>query len=136
MVVEGSERTTNPTREVLAVPLDVDGFVLPVPRKNLPAYRRIARKAGGIWREHGALEDRECVGDDLHVKMGVPFPRRIRLKRGETGGVLLDRVPIARRSRSRQRQGHEGPATHEDDRSGLDAVRLQTHGGFTVMVDV
>ena len=66
------------------MPRYVDGFVLPVPKKNIPAYRRIARKAGRIWREHGALEYRECVGDDLGVKMGIPFPRTVRLKRGET----------------------------------------------------
>jgi uncharacterized protein YbaA (DUF1428 family) len=62
----------------------VDGFVLPVPRKNLTAYRKLARKAGPIWLEHGALEYRECVGEDLDVKMGMPFPRQLRLKRGET----------------------------------------------------
>jgi len=66
------------------MPHYVDGFVLPVPKKNIQAYRRIAQKAGRIWREHGALEYRECVGDDLNVKMVVPFPRRIKLKRGET----------------------------------------------------
>jgi uncharacterized protein YbaA (DUF1428 family) len=62
----------------------VDGYVLPVPAKNLQAYRRIAQKAGKIWREHGALEYRECVGDDLDVKGLVPLPRRIKLKPGET----------------------------------------------------
>ena len=61
-----------------------DGFVLPVPVKNLQACLRMARKAGRIWREHGALEYRECVGDDLTVKMGMPFPRMARLKRDET----------------------------------------------------
>jgi uncharacterized protein YbaA (DUF1428 family) len=45
----------------------VDGFVLPVPRKNLDSYRRMAQKASKIWHEHGALEYRECVGDDLSV---------------------------------------------------------------------
>jgi len=62
----------------------VDGFVLPVPKKNLKAYRRMARQAGKIWREHGALEFRECIGDDLKVKMGLPFPRGIKTKPGET----------------------------------------------------
>ena len=62
----------------------VDGFVLPVPKKNLQAYRRMAQKAGRVWREHGALEYRECAGDDLNVKWGVSFPRRMKLKRGET----------------------------------------------------
>jgi len=62
----------------------VDGYVLPVPKKNLQIYRRIAQKAGKIWREHGALDYRECIGDDLNVKWGVPFPRQMKLKRGET----------------------------------------------------
>ena len=62
----------------------VDGYVLPLPKKNLQAYRRIAQKAGKVWREHGALDYRECVGDDLNVKWGVGFPRQIKLKPGET----------------------------------------------------
>ncbi len=62
----------------------VDGFVLPVPVKNLPAYRRIARKASKIWREYGALEYRECAGDDLNVQCGVPFPKALKTKPGET----------------------------------------------------
>jgi uncharacterized protein YbaA (DUF1428 family) len=62
----------------------VDGFVLPIPKRKLQAYRRIAQKAGRVWREHGALEYRECVGDDLHIKGVVPFPRLVRLKPGET----------------------------------------------------
>jgi uncharacterized protein YbaA (DUF1428 family) len=61
----------------------VDGFVLPVPRKNVAAYRRMAHKAGKIWREHGALEFRECIGDDLSWKMGTPFPKLMKLKPGE-----------------------------------------------------
>jgi len=62
----------------------VDGYVLPVPKKNLQTYRRMAQKAGKIWREHGALEYRECAGDDLKVKKVVPFGRTVRLKQGET----------------------------------------------------
>ena len=62
----------------------VDGYVLPVPKKNLRAYRRLAKNAGRIWREHGALEYREWVGDDLKVKFGVPFPRLAKAKPGET----------------------------------------------------
>jgi uncharacterized protein YbaA (DUF1428 family) len=61
-----------------------DGFVLVVPKKKLQAYRRMAQKAGKIWREHGALDFKECVGDDLGVKMGVPFPRLAKTKAGET----------------------------------------------------
>jgi uncharacterized protein YbaA (DUF1428 family) len=62
----------------------VDAFVLPVPKRNMPAYRRLAQQAGKIWRQHGALDYRECAGDDLNVKLGKPFPRGIRVKSGET----------------------------------------------------
>jgi uncharacterized protein YbaA (DUF1428 family) len=62
----------------------VDGFVLPVPKKKLAVYRRLARQAGKLWREHGALEYRECAGDDLKVKVGLPFPRGIKTRPGET----------------------------------------------------
>jgi len=62
----------------------VDGFVLPVQKKNLTKYRRLALKAARVWRDNGALEYRECVGDDLNVKAGLPFPRGIKIKAGET----------------------------------------------------
>lgn len=62
----------------------VDGFVLPVPKKNLAVYRRMAKLASKVWRAHGALEYREAVGDDLNIKMGLPFPKMAKCKRGET----------------------------------------------------
>jgi uncharacterized protein YbaA (DUF1428 family) len=62
----------------------VDGFVVPVPKKELEAYRRLARKAGKIWREHGAIEFRECVADDVKVGKWTSFPRSVKLKRNET----------------------------------------------------
>ena len=62
----------------------VDGFVLVVPKKHLAAYQRMAKKAGKIWREHGAVEYKECVGDDLKVKMGLPFPKLVKTKPNET----------------------------------------------------
>jgi uncharacterized protein YbaA (DUF1428 family) len=62
----------------------VDGFVIPVPKKNLDKYYRLARKAGKIWMEHGALEYKECVGDDLNIKGVLTFPRAFDVKPGET----------------------------------------------------
>lgn len=62
----------------------VDGFVIPLPKKNLETYRRMAKLGAKIWREYGALEYYECVGDDLKVKMGTPFSRQLDLKPGET----------------------------------------------------
>lgn len=61
----------------------VDGFVLPIPQKNMAAYKRLARLGCKIWREHGALQYFECVGDDLQGPCGVPFPSLAKLKRGE-----------------------------------------------------
>jgi uncharacterized protein YbaA (DUF1428 family) len=61
----------------------VDGFVLPIPKRNLDAYRRMARKAGKVWREHGALEYRECMGDDVKPGKLTSFPQSVKLKRGE-----------------------------------------------------
>jgi len=63
---------------------NVDGFVLPLKKENVAVYRRIALKASKIFRELGALEYRECVGDDLDSKMAMPFPRGIKSKPGET----------------------------------------------------
>ena len=62
----------------------VDGYVLPVPKKNLDAYRRIARTAGKIWREHGALQYVEAVADDIDAKWGVSFKKLVKPKAGET----------------------------------------------------
>jgi uncharacterized protein YbaA (DUF1428 family) len=64
----------------------VDGFVIPMPKKNLPAYRRMAVAAGKIWKGYGALDYKECVGDDLKVKpgCGLPFPKMAKTKNGDT----------------------------------------------------
>jgi uncharacterized protein YbaA (DUF1428 family) len=61
----------------------VDGFIVPVPKKNIAAYRALARKAAKVWREHGALEVRECLADDVKVGKWTSFPRAVKLKRGE-----------------------------------------------------
>jgi len=62
----------------------VDGFVIPVPKKNLKAYRAMALKAGKVWRDHGALEVRECIADDVKVGKWTSFPQSVKLKPGET----------------------------------------------------
>ena len=62
----------------------VDGFIVPVPKRKLEAYRAMARKGGKIWREHGALAFHECVADDVKVGKRTSFPRSVKLKPGET----------------------------------------------------
>jgi uncharacterized protein YbaA (DUF1428 family) len=61
----------------------VDGFIVPVPKRNVQAYLRMARKAGKVWREHGALQYRECIADDVKPGKWTSFPRAVKLKPGE-----------------------------------------------------
>lgn len=66
------------------MPHYVDGFVIPVPKNKVAAYRKIAAIGGKVWMKHGALAYFECVGDDLEVKFGLSFPKGIATKKGET----------------------------------------------------
>ena len=61
-----------------------DGFVVPVPKKKMEAYRRMAKTASKVWREHGALEYVECVADDVKPGKVTSFPQSVKLKPGET----------------------------------------------------
>jgi uncharacterized protein YbaA (DUF1428 family) len=61
----------------------VDGYVLPVPKKNVAAYRRMAQKAGKVWRDHGALEFIECVANDVKPGKHTSFPQSVKLKPDE-----------------------------------------------------
>ncbi|MGH2395444.1 MAG: DUF1428 domain-containing protein [bacterium] len=115
----------------------VDGFLLPVPKKNLSAYRRMAQKAGKIWREHGALDYKECAGDDLKVKMGVPFPRTIKLKAGET--VVFSYIVYksrAHRDRVNAKVMKDPRIQYMCDPKAMpfDTKRM-AYGGFKVLVD-
>src|SRR5688572_33468202 len=65
------------------MPKYVDGFVVPVPKKKLDAYRAMAKKAGKVWIEHGALEFVECVADDVKPGKTTSFPQSVKLKAGE-----------------------------------------------------
>jgi uncharacterized protein YbaA (DUF1428 family) len=115
----------------------VDGFVLPVPKKNLQAYRRIAQKAGKIWREHGALDYKECAGDDLDVKVGVPFPRTVKLKPGETV-VFAWIVFTSRAHRDRvNAKVMKDPRMKDicDPKDMPFDVKRMTYGGFKILVD-
>jgi uncharacterized protein YbaA (DUF1428 family) len=66
------------------MPRYVDGFVVPVPKRKLAAYRAMARKAGKVWMEHGALEYVECAADDVKPGKVTSFPQSVKLKAGET----------------------------------------------------
>ncbi|HKC96196.1 MAG TPA: DUF1428 domain-containing protein, partial [Nitrospira sp.] len=115
----------------------VDGFVLPVPKKNLKAYARMAQQAGKVWRDHGALDYKECVGDDLKVKMGMPFPRTVKLKAGETL-VFSYIVYKSRAHRDRvNAKVMKDPRIKDmgDPKNMPFDVKRMNYGGFKVLVD-
>jgi uncharacterized protein YbaA (DUF1428 family) len=115
----------------------IDGFVLSVPKKNVKAYVRLARKAGKIWREYGALEYRECVGDDLQVTMGLPFPRLAKLKPGET--VVFSWIVYKSRSHRDRVNAKvmKDPRIKEmcDEKAMPFDIKRMSHGGFKMLVD-
>jgi uncharacterized protein YbaA (DUF1428 family) len=116
----------------------VDGFVLPLPKKNLAAYRRIAQKASKIWMEHGALDYKECVGDDLNAAFATPFPKGIRTRPGET--VVFAYIVY----KSRAHRDRVNAKVMNDPRIGamcdpnnmpFDCKRM-LYGGFKAIVEV
>jgi uncharacterized protein YbaA (DUF1428 family) len=114
----------------------VDGYVLPVPKKNLQAYRRIAHKAGKIWREHGALEFRECVGDDVKPGKLTSFPQSVKLKRGET--VIFSWIVFrsrAQRDRVNAKVMKDPRLASMDPKSMPFDTKRMVYGGFKVLVE-
>jgi uncharacterized protein YbaA (DUF1428 family) len=113
----------------------VDGYVLPVPKKHLAAYRRIAQKAARVWRDHGALEYRECVGDDLKTKWGVGFPRRIKARPGET--VFFSWIVFksrAHRDRVNAKVMSDPRMANMDPSEIPVDIKRMLYGGFKVLV--
>ena len=115
----------------------VDGFVVPVPKKNVEAYRAMARKAGKVWRDHGALEFRECIADDVKVGKRTSFPRSVKLKGNET--VMFSYIVY----KSRADRDRVMAKVMKDPRlakmmdpkaTPFDAKRM-IYGGFKVLVD-
>ena len=114
----------------------VDGFVIPVPKKDLQAYLKLARRAAKVWREHGALEYRECVADDAPVGKLTSFPRSVKLKPDET--VIFAWIVF----KSRAHRDRVNALAVKDPRIVMadpgampfDAKRM-IYGGFEVVVD-
>jgi uncharacterized protein YbaA (DUF1428 family) len=116
----------------------VDGFVCPLPKRNLDAYRRQARKAAKVWREHGALEVRECVGEDVPKGKVTSFPLSVKVRRGET--VVFSWIVF----KSRTHRDRVNAKVMKDPRLAdmmdpkdqpFDTSRM-IYGGFDVIVDV
>jgi len=116
----------------------VDGFVIPVPKKNLRSYARMAKKAGIIWREHGAIDYKECSGDDLAVKFGVPFPRMMKLKPGET--VVFSYIVFKSRAHRDRVNANvmKDPRVKDlcDPKNMPIDVKRMVYGGFKVLVEI
>ncbi|MCC7250406.1 DUF1428 domain-containing protein [Hyphomicrobium sp.] len=116
----------------------VDGFLLIVPTDKIDDYKKLSKKAGKVWREYGALEYRECVGDDLDMPFGRPFPKLLRLKPGESAVFSW----IVYRSKA-QRDQVNAKVMQDKRLSGMMEaksmpfdMKKMSMGGFTVLVDV
>jgi uncharacterized protein YbaA (DUF1428 family) len=116
----------------------VDGYVVPVPKEKLQAYRRLALKAAKIWKEHGALEVRECLAEDVKVGKLTSFPQSVKLKPGET--VVFSWIVF----KSRADRDRVNARVMKDPRlAGMmdpkdmpfDGKRM-VYGGFEVIVDL
>jgi uncharacterized protein YbaA (DUF1428 family) len=114
----------------------VDGFLLCVPKKKLAAYRRIAKVACKLWRDKGALEYRECVGDDIDIKMCLPFTKAAKPKRGEV--IVFSYIAY----KSRAHRDSVNTKVMQDPRMAkmmkqpmpFDCTRMH-YGGFKVLVE-
>jgi uncharacterized protein YbaA (DUF1428 family) len=115
----------------------VDGFLIPIRKKDIPAYKALAKKAARIWRELGALEYRECVGDDMVPHCGFPFPKAARTRPGET--VVFSWIVY----RSRAHRDRVNAKILQDPRIArmmektpvpFDVERM-AYGGFKVLVE-
>ena len=116
----------------------VDGFVLPVPKANLAAYRRMARKAGKVWIEHGALEYRECVADDVKPGKLTSFPQSVQLKDDEVV-VFSWIVFTSRRQRDRINANVMADPRLAEMMSGKNMPfdgRRMVWGGFKTIVEL
>ncbi len=114
----------------------VDGFVTPVPKKRIEEYRRLARKAGKVWREYGALDFKECIADDVKVGKQTSFPRSVKLKPSET--VVFSYIVY----KSRGHRDRVLAKVMKDERiTGTDVkdmpfdAKRMIFGGFKVLVD-
>ena len=116
----------------------VDGFVLPVPKRNQQAYRKMASKAGKVWREHGALEYKECVADDVKKGKWTSFPQAVKLRPGEA--VWFSYV-VYKNRKHRDRvvakvMKDKRLASMMDPKGMPFDMRRMIYGGFKVSVDL
>jgi uncharacterized protein YbaA (DUF1428 family) len=115
----------------------VDGFLLTVPKRKLAAYRRMAVTAGKVWKDHGALEYRECVGDDVKTKMGMSFPKVAKAKNGEV--VVFSWIVYksrAHRDRIMPKVMQDKRLTSMDPKDVPFDMKRMSYGGFKVLVDM
>jgi uncharacterized protein YbaA (DUF1428 family) len=115
----------------------VDGYVIPIPTKNVRAYRTMAAKSAKVWMDHGAVQYFECVGEDLKQKFGLPFPKLAKTKPGET--VLFSWIVY--RSKAHRDKVNEKvmkdprlAAMMNPKKMPFDMKRM-TYGGFEVLVE-
>jgi uncharacterized protein YbaA (DUF1428 family) len=116
----------------------VDGFVLPIPKRNAAAYRRLARKAGKIWREHGALEYCEAMADDVKPGRHTSFPQSVKLKPREVvwfSWIVYESRKHRDRVNARVMKDPRIAKLGGPEQMPFDGRRM-IYGGFRIQVDL
>jgi len=116
----------------------VDGFIVPVPEDKLGDYRKMARKAGKIWMEHGALAFRECVADDVKPGKLTSFPQSVKLKPGEVvvfSYIVYPNRAARDRINAKVMQDPRLKTMMEGKDTPFDGKRM-IYGGFKTLVDL
>ncbi len=116
----------------------VDGFVMPLPKSNIERYREVATAAGGLWIEHGALDYKECLADDVQVGEVTSFPRSVKLEDGET--VIFAWITYE----SRQHRDEVNAKVMKDERmkalmdpwGEIADHKRMIYGGFEIVVEL
>ena len=115
----------------------VDGFVLPLPKSNIEAYRKVATDAGAVWKDHGALDYHECIADDVKPGKLTSFPQSVNLEEGET--VVFAWIVY----KSREHRDEVNAKVMADPRiTGMDPAKMpfdgkrMIYGGFETLVQV
>ncbi len=114
----------------------VDGFVIPIKKSKVAAYKALSKKSGKVWMEYGALEYFECISDNINVKFGLPFPKLTKLKKGEVVAFAW----IVYKSKAHRnkvmdlvmKDPRTNPSTMPEMPFDMDRI---TYGGFSVVVE-
>jgi uncharacterized protein YbaA (DUF1428 family) len=113
----------------------VDGFVIPLPKKNVAKYRKVVKLAAKLWMEHGALEYVECIADDVPDGKKTSFPMAVKLQKGEVVGFAYVVYKSRKHRDAVMKKVMADPRMHDPSMMPFDGARM-IFGGFEALIAV